>query len=806
MLEKPLSRAQLADAYPDRNWRLKLVDLLDLVSLLRNCIIERNYHPSEGLISAIRLTAVGSKVRLQLAGKGANKEAIDARDAAVLVLLKLVHIQPLVDINEIDIDKVVAAISEEMRRGSLKYPMRFGRDLYDRATELFREERDYLNHEDTLRLLTGQPQGTFQAGHFLSGPFGVFRVEHVRRLGPTTSVPLQHCSDSGCDLVHRIQLTTSPEAGVNSSRPSLTRVLDQISPEPSEWNGFIADFMEDEQNVYEVNRGATIPVLLGDGLTNDELRRFCVFVERESGGRLKASMRRLGIASPLDQAVATFDRAEILQLLMMHSDRDLAVWLDLAVDRRVIVVPDGEVRTARVNHRTRRGAWGLRSDLSRLGVCDRGADSALPLMRLSSLARSVFDSGSSDEMDELAWALRQSGGNTPAELLEEYLRTASPEQVLDTLIMTSRARASRVCDELGIDVNRAPSDLRDRVLWKLGFPAPRAQDLRDRYWGRHSDLEAVVETALVDLAASKEELGNKAYHYFVTLEEFLFDSLSFATWGLLNDHFVDSRPFVFHPARARAFTISTLNEHLKPDDSNRLVDRATLSQLVQGFLRLSSILDKIRTNGQLLRRSADANPRFSARTSLQTFPFAHSRPFLDLLPSAQTRLVASLKAVGTGLGDSGIMAARNGLMHANRKVPSVEHLSDAMHRSRDALEHLEGIGCVRSTYRLTTSASNAWGRGALTLEANGRTITFSVPSSYSWIKLPDLDEAQYLMHGAVFAAPNEMLRFHEGFDSEYFEYWNEFPHRPERGSRTAADQTAPPSSVETGTYAATRAS
>ncbi|KQT72022.1 hypothetical protein ASG45_13670 [Microbacterium sp. Leaf436] len=130
-------------------------------------------------------------------------------------------------------------------------------------------------------------------------------------------------------------------------------------------------------------------------------------------------------------------------------------------------------------------------------------------------------------------------------------------------------------------------------------------------------------------------------------------------------------------------------------------------------------------------------------------------------------------------------------------------MNAALNQARSALRLLEEIGCVRNTFEAVSVAIDTWGRSTTLLRSNGADIKFAGPSSYAMLGLPSLSAPVYLMQGAVFAEPNEMLRFKEGFDSAYADYWSNFPHRPERGSGTSPgqpDQTvgelASPASVD----------
>lgn len=802
MLVKRLNRTELATKYPDEQWRQKLLDLLSLVAILRGCIIDNSYRPSEELNAAILLSEVGTRVRTQLT----LKEKVNAKDANVLALLGLVHVEPLVDVERIDLDQLADAISGEIVAGELRFPLIFGRALYDQAAELFHEERDYLNHEDTLRLLDGMPQGVFQAGRYLIGPYGIRKRDFERHLNPTTSVPLQHCADYACGLVHRVQLTTSIEAGVNKDRPALNKLLDQISDDPSEWNAFVADFTESRTNGYAVEGHETICFLIGDAFSDLELRKLIDQAAKVRGADLHEATKSLGLKDTGKDDLELLNRPQLLQVLFMLPDESLAVILDSAVRESVISIPGDEVRRPRTNASLRSGAWNLRSQISRLGTRSLSVETSLPLLRLSTLARSLFDVNSPDEIEELAWILRGTAGNTPRERLEEFLRTSEPIQVIETLVLARRVNANTVCSELGIPIDQDNQSLRDSILWKLGFPLPRSSDLRDKYWLLHHSLESLAKTASVELTRTAEGLRAASSDYFVCLEQFLFDSLSFATWALLEDHYSSNDPFVFFETQAREFTISTLNATANEDgDKYQLSNEPVLSSIVEGYIRLSKLLGSLRDNSEMHRRDQEEFPKFSNLTSLQQFPFQHIHPFLDLLPESQVKLKEALAEIGSELKNSGIMTARNGLHHAKTRVPTVAEVEEALQKARAALDRLESVGCVRGTYSIASTHINAWGGATTTLTSNGRSISFSTPSTFAWNKLPSLDRPVYLMQGAVFAPPNEMLRFLEGFESEYRNYWRNYPRRPQPGNREVSNQSQSAAvPVETGSYAASR--
>lgn len=785
------TRTELAADYPDHEWRDRFLDLRTLVHILTHSIIPSDFKASDELNRAIVLSDSGKKLRHQLVAN----ESVETKDANLLCLLTLTHVDPLIDIERIDMGKLVDAVSEMIRDKRILYPMVFGRGLYDEAVSIFPEERDELKHGDTMRLLQDKPQGVFHDGHYLLGPFGLHRLEFERDLHPSTDIPLQHCSDISCTAIHNVGLSTSREAGVNQQRPLASKVLRQFAKEPSDWSGFASDLIEERYNPYEINDASTLPFLLGDGLHDTELRKLLKRVVDTSGGRTRRWASTFGYSGDVERWSAELDRASLLNLLLTEPDDALAEALDAAVQEGEIEVPDGEVRKPVVNHRARSGAWGLRSELSSMGYRIMPGSSTVTLLRLTSLARSLFDPESANEMNDLAWLLRGHPGATSEERLESFLRTASPREILSTLVLSREGNAKKAADALGLAILGDDDSILDSMLWKLGFVPNRRPDIRDDYWRNHNTLEKFVVTPLTANNSTEEALRSVAVNYFVALERHLFDSLIFATWALLTDHSAAARPFEFHLQSAREFTIATLNGSVVRKDGverNDLSEGPVLADLVQGFMRLSNHLESLRNREASFRREADDYPRFVKQTDLQRFPFVHTIPYLDLTASSQVLLRKTLRDVSTRLNDTGILSARNGLLHAEGKqrTPTTEEVNSALDRAREVLRSLEQIGCVRATFEVVSSETDQWGRSTTLLRANGTEIRVAGPSSYELLGMPSLHRKVYLMQGAVFAAPNEVLRFREGFDSLYADYWRDFVRRPEPANRASAAQMA----------------
>ncbi|MEJ1090568.1 hypothetical protein [Microbacterium istanbulense] len=333
------TRADLAAEYTDDKWRERFLDLRTLVHLLTQSVIGADFKTSDEVNRAIVLSDSGKKLRDQLI----TKESVDTKDANLLCLLSLAHVDPLIDIDRIDMDRLIAGFSELIKEKRILYPLIFGRELYDAAAEQFPKERRFLKHDDTMALLEARSQGVFHDGHFLIGPFGLHRLDFERRLYPTIEIPIQHCSDIACSAVHRVRLTTSREAGVNHHRPAVSRILRLAAHDPSDWSGFATDLARDRHNPYEINDLSTLPYLLGDGLGDAELRTLLQRVWDTSSGRTYAWSNAFGLSGDISKWSEDLDRASLLNLLLTETDEFLAEALDALVRDGDIVIPDGEV-------------------------------------------------------------------------------------------------------------------------------------------------------------------------------------------------------------------------------------------------------------------------------------------------------------------------------------------------------------------------------------------------------------------------------------------------------------------------------
>jgi hypothetical protein len=334
-------------------------------------------------------------------------------------------------------------------------------------------------------------------------------------------------------------------------------------------------------------------------------------------------------------------------------------------------------------------------------------------------------------------------------------------------------------------------DVVEHILWRLGLTADEPSDPHDAFWRQHSALEQRLTTAAVSPLLDEEAIRSLAANYFVALEGVLDDALHFATWVLTHDHFASAQPFVFRPHAARSHSTAYLNSlgksvtELQPDYSD---EKASLYSLCLGFKLLSDNLAALEAEAASKARLANERPERFGHTSLQSFPFAHVVPYLDLQVDARLRLRDVLARVGKTLLTSRISEIRNQQLHFRRSRADSDRFIECLHAAREAVHTLEASGLARLEFGFEGRELDQWARASVRFrDRRGKEVTFARPSRFRWCGLPSLDARQYLITTATFAEPNEMLRFTLQEESLFASLYDHFPRRPKRRERAVGN-------------------
>lgn len=796
-----LSKRELGERYPSDEWRTRFLDAARLGELLTGSILREKYKIPDEIVGSVQLTEFGNKVLQKLI----TKNDVPAKEARLLCFLRLAHLEPLVDVERTDLDELRRVIDRQIRDRDLLYPFVLGRELYDRAAELYDDIHDSLSHSETLRLLDGMPIGVFQVQNYVTGPYGLLRSPERRWFGPVRTVPMFHCSELTCSRIHTARLSSDYSAPINQHQQVMDRVLETFGEDESEWGKFMQDLAETEGSRFDDCSLEPLFLALGDLLADDELRLLLAHLLDNTAGELRSHLEPIALVGKADDIAESLDRAGLTQVLLLARNEQLIFALDsliLASDdapRRIRVEP-GEIRRLMTNSRLAYGTFGIYPELSSLGVRFTSQEYALGPMRLKRLVDELYALDRSDEVDELEWQLRTVEGEDPQERLEEFVRSAEPDEVVERLILSRRTNLVLACARLGLQYDDFADDAAfvQAVLWKLGFYRHEAEDPRSAFWDHFGRLKNFCQTAGVGARVDAVELRSKAANYFVELEGVLDDSLSFATWALLNDHIATERPFDYAMTRDRPTAFRVINEHHAATNVGAdplLKDKNTLQPLITGFGVLAGLLTDLQNCPERRLREPNSYPKYAQFTELKKFPFAHTAPFLDLLPRSQERIVESIEYVRKTLDEASVAGTRNEHMHYRVTSPDIAKLSSALDAAEKAVARLEADGLCRTLFKRISVHGDNWGRRVYTLKsARGAEVAFAKPSAYDWSRMPTLASGpQYMIPAAVFARPNEMLRFRQTFETSYAKYWSNYPKRRAprggvAGARVAAGQ------------------
>jgi hypothetical protein len=767
---------ELAARYPDEVWRTQYLALVDVVSLLRHCIIPDSFKIPDNLNSAIVLTDYGSRIQTELI----TKHKVPTKEARMMCFLEIAHDEPMVDLEKTKLAKIIEEISTLLQKGIIRYPFIYGGHLYRRAAELFPDLRSQLNSSETVELLEGLPCGVYQVGDTVVGPLGVLKSEEMRWLPPTLRVPLQHCSDLTCRHVHGTTLSTDYDASINQNLPKMAKVLADTTVARGAWTDFTGLLVEERHHPFDDFDMVGIPGALGDCLTNDELD----LVSNQLG--FPSSQEVVAPASNVDQAQT---RAKLLQQIWVKTDEEIARVVDFLIAAGKIEISGNEVRRPPLIDLSV-GSLGLRTQFGRHGVRLKPGTSDVPLFRLRRLVTQLYDLNDDRDRRELRWQLRMVDYATTEDRLEEYLRTTPPSVSIAKLVLARRGSVERALKELRIDDAGIPlgdagpsgedAALIEKLLWKLGFEQDLQASPSSDFWGKYYEARQAVRDTGASAAADLKRLREGVRELFISLEGLLADCIDFSWWALTTDHLSATKAFTYTQSQgidawdvllSHAATVSEL-KGIRMGDR----DKRTLYPLGQAFRVLASLLRFELRNEATYLRTTDSIPKWARQASLERFDFNHTVPFLDLARDAQEGILQGLEELSRLLKTGNVHGVRNQVSHFQRSTSNLEEVERALIASRSAVECLETLGFVRAEYRARRTERDEWDRSVVMMRSfDGDEVTLLSPSREGYVGLPGLRSTQYLVRSAVFASPGEILRFRVGNDSPFSAMWSDFP-------------------------------
>jgi len=783
-MAQQLSAQELLERYPEPEQQQRLLQLYALSRILNDCIIEGSYRVPDGLHTPLVFTKYGDRVAERL-----RKHGVPFPESRLFCLLDMLGPEPLLDLERTDLDALQRSIHNQVKSLDFRFPLVFGRLLYDKFSGSHAEEKLSLSAKESSEFLAGTPQGVFQTQEFVVGPFGLLRSVELRNIPPTLSVPLQHCADPACGTVHKISLSTNFNAEINEHRSKVGKIFERDGLSVDEWWKFF-DSIGTRFSRIAQSSGEPLITLIGDSLTDRELRELLCWLLDNSGKDLRSTAASVGKTGKSSTIVAGLDRAELLQLVCLASNDKLVAGLDALVSEKTINAPDGEIRRAVVNDGVTYGPYGMIAELNQLGVRLRATRSSIAPLRMRQLVKKMYNLDSEGDRAELSWQLRARADETIETRLARQLQVENPRDTLSKLVLARRSNAVVASEYLNFTLGDEIADDRtliDTVLWKLGFQIDDFADKNGELFDLHERLLILIkQISPGSFDALLEDLRGLSSNYFVKLEEVLRDSLSYTTWALTSDHYGSTEPFVYREDRDGVPALLSLNNASEGESGEHRVEyteKPGLYALCRGYQQLASVLSGLQENETGRRRPEDDLPNWrDEEQSLQVFPFDHTVAFLDLALDSQSHILVTLREASRSVVGAEVHDLRNRIMHPRFSVQDLEPLRASLMAVRETFEHLEAGGFSRQTFTLAAYEGDATERQAITL-SHPRAYAYKLhrPSGYAWLRMPPPTAPQYIMQSARIKGSDEVLRFRPRVYSLFAEMYNNYPVRP-RGS------------------------
>ena len=741
--------------------------------------------PAE-LTNAIVLTDAGEHACAAILAESDDFSETDARLATLCVLGGE---DIYVDLAATDVSGLIEAASVIFARCDLQLVWSYGHVFADRLSTAIPTLRSLELDESTSRaLLTGVPQAVAQVANLVVGPFGVCRSVQTRTFPPGLQAGPVACADPGCGTLHSV-LFDGFTAGFHEAEASL---LD-LEPASVSWREAVIEPADPEAQYLEVYDTGPLPRLLANAFSESELRILLASLIDMFGDDVRPIAGESPASWPRSSAVAVPRSwsdsrraaccncccwpamAPLIEAVEYCLDEDRLPFRQRKSGALFTVHPAGRASIRHVYSFSRHGVslHPTRGDLGEQDLC---------VIRLERLVRDAYSGERGD--GELAWKLRALAPADSRDALRDYLLVADPGAALEELVFGSRETLERALASLRYGRFPLPASqsdfarLRDRMLWKLGFPLPAYPLVVGTFWKR---LAALRDTAAVVPEPYEEEarerIRGEAVNFFVSTEEVLDLALSFVTWALTVDHFGRQRldRFKFDLADARATAAALLSgRSLGGDEVLQLRDdgKNTLFPLVEGFRVFADYCQALLDGDTMPYRRPEAGVPFYAASSLAAFPFMHTVPLFDLDPTARGLLIDKLRAVSTQLSRAQVLDVRNRLEHRRDSFPVRAEIERALDALTAVVRELEQSGVCPTIFEFVEREVDRFGRSTSWVRNySGTELQLRNPSMLHLVGLPHVGVPLICFKGAEIAGFGEWLRFEYTEPSEFRRLW-----------------------------------
>jgi hypothetical protein len=754
--------------------------LYHLHVLVTNSILAEDYQVNPAYAKCL----VPSEYALSILSEDISIEKENAPESISLVLLDIFfHEHVLIDPIKSDINQAITLFSNDIKEGKVKLPYRYGRVLYDKFNDDFNDNQvRELEFNEVSRLLENTEQGVYQIGNLVAGPLGIMVSQETRHIPPRLDLPLWHCSDTGCNYLHSVDLLFSDNEFYHLY--SSISILLMDSGPVVDWSGAF-ESGNSKKRWLEGRPFIDINALIGDAILEKErtaLLMYSVQTDKEKIIRNELSRsqkKKSDSEGTAEQVAMRFNESAQLQLLLLMSDKQLVHNIDNCVALLSIKVPANEVRKGRTGFIT------LSDNDSICELSSYGLRSA-PDDPLVSLIASIWDAFEQEsDLATLAWRCDKSQGKLNRGIVTAYVRNHTPQEVIKNLVLPSKGVLEFILNRYVLSLVKDEEDdvLIERILWKVGFDVARYEDKYDLFRRRLSEFnETLIEINVIKSESDRATIRKAGVNVFVSLESIIEEIISYNIWILSSDHFVNTR-FVFNRAYAFKRVAEVLGESIQMQNHSVSWNTNGGNVLGTSLVYLSATSTWLRSlatkDSESLKRPLNDLPHFADVTE-RIFPFLHTELWAD---SAQDELISfsgHFDKISSLFSSSHLAEIRNGLDH-NRDssdFPSIDAMMACYVRLSEAFNLADANRLLPKTYWVNQKNVDIYGRTQIELrDYRKRPINMHGPSGISGMPGISFDKPMIIPSGNLLGIANAEIPFHIQEVSAYSKYWDGYPRR-----------------------------
>jgi len=768
---------ELKQKYTDETFLNNYKNLFSLRTLFYNSIIKDSYTVPISIGDAIQLSEYGELLLNKLKeGQHKNEEEHLLKFA---LLMEFYHEELIIDVSKTNVTAIEELLHNQVLENSLIHPWVYGRLLYDKYFDEFEEQEEVLKHKDVIKLLDKTPKGVFQVGNYIIGSLGLLKSSVSRFIPPKRTIKLWHCSDPSCSAFHQVHLRNG-----ESKIPKLIESLDELLRlEPtSDWDRLYLDLIEKEDFYYDSNRLIESPYLVINALGNGEIKSLLkeiIDTDKSIREQFPNDTRLKGSSDAIVKAV---EKDVCFQILLLESDEQNIKSLEKLIDEQTIFIPPTEIR--RPITRVARGFYKVHHECNKLGIRSTSSESNLGLRQMNNLLDKIYSEPTLKQ--QLEWKLRNIEKETLKEKLETYTLHEEPRKIIRETILAGPTQLSETFKYLYGNF-KMPTNIReeevliDKILWKLGFDINIYPTNLQKFWEMLQVFKDIVRSCGTNNDGDKEKIRSAGVNFWISLEEILEHTLSFMTWTILSDHFLQTQ-FKYNFEEARNFMCDKLHGYQIGSTDPLLFDKEgknTLFPLTEGFAALLGISESLLEEGaEKYKRKEEDMPSFWHKTELISFPFESTIYLFDIKPSNFKLLSNLLSEIPKSFTKNKVLSVRNRTQHKRDDFPSQEEILNACNCVEDIVSKIEANGIFPNVFLFKSTMSDKFNRVKFEYEDyKGRNITLQPTFEFSGSKLPGRRSPQVIVPILTIGISQELLRFKFEESSSYLKFWKNFPRK-----------------------------